>query len=176
MASEPKNLSIRIGDRLVGPQEPVFVIAEAGVNHNGQVELAKQLVDAAVQASADAVKFQTFSAEALVTASAPKAEYQLQTTSAGESQLEMLRWLDRGRPIASCRCIATNAGSCFSRLRLMKVRWTFWIRSYGRHRGRPGSGRPRSVRDRKAFYAGQEFARPRSQSFAGAARTSMVSQ
>lgn len=72
----------------------VFIIAEAGVNHNGQLTLAKQLVEAAAGAGADAVKFQTFRAENLVAASAPKAAYQKKTTGTNESQLEMLRKLE----------------------------------------------------------------------------------
>ena len=68
----------------------VFIIAEAGVNHNGSLELAKKLVDAAADAGADAVKFQTFKANNLASKSAHKAEYQKQTTAADETQHAML--------------------------------------------------------------------------------------
>ncbi|MBU0995460.1 MAG: N-acetylneuraminate synthase [Proteobacteria bacterium] len=71
-----------------------FIIAEAGVNHNGRLDLAKKLVDAAADAGADAVKFQTFKAEKLVASGAPKARYQQDRTSAGETQLEMIRKLE----------------------------------------------------------------------------------
>lgn len=71
----------------------VFIIAEAGVNHNGDINIAKKLVEAAAKAGADAVKFQTFKAENLVTKSAPKAEYQKKSTGDG-SQLEMLKKLE----------------------------------------------------------------------------------
>lgn len=72
----------------------VFIIAEAGVNHNGDIEVAEKLIDAAVLAGADAVKFQTFKAENLVRKDAAKAVYQKKTTDAGESQFEMLKKLE----------------------------------------------------------------------------------
>ena len=72
----------------------VFIIAEAGVNHNGSVELAKQLIDVAFEAGADAVKFQTFKAENIASKNAPKAEYQKQTTDVSESQFDMLKKLE----------------------------------------------------------------------------------
>lgn len=94
--------------RIIGANQPCFIIAEAGVNHNGNMDLAHQLIDVAIQSGADAIKFQTFRAERLVTADAPKAAYQLETTSAGESQFEMLRRLELNADahaalIAHCR-------------------------------------------------------------------------
>ncbi len=85
---------VSIGKRVIGAGKPCFVIAEAGVNHNGDMALAFRLIDAAVAAKADAVKFQSFKAQQLVTAHAPKAEYQLQTTLKTESQLAMLERLE----------------------------------------------------------------------------------
>lgn len=83
--------------RTIGGAAPVFVVAEAGVNHNGDPALAARLVDAAADAGADAVKFQTFSARALVSPRAPKAAYQRETTGSGESQLDMLTRLELDR-------------------------------------------------------------------------------
>ena len=73
---------------------PTFIIAEAGVNHNGDLNIAKILIDVAASAGADAVKFQTFFADQLVRRCAPKAEYQKLTTDRTESQLEMLQKLE----------------------------------------------------------------------------------
>lgn len=85
-----------------------FIIAEAGVNHNGSLELARQLIDVAADAGVDAVKFQTFRAENLVAKHAAKATYQKCTTDPGESQFDMIRKLeldDQGHEqlIAHCR-------------------------------------------------------------------------
>ena len=71
-----------------------LIIAEAGVNHNGDIELAKKLIDVAVNAGADFVKFQTFNADRLATHAAKKADYQAQTTDRNETQHEMLRRLE----------------------------------------------------------------------------------
>ena len=72
----------------------VFIIAEAGVNHNGSLDLAKRLIEIAVDSGADAVKFQTFKAESLVSKNAQKADYQKQTTDASESQFDMIKKLE----------------------------------------------------------------------------------
>jgi len=86
-------MKVKINDKLIGEEEPCFIIAEAGVNHNGSVELAKKLIDAAKDAGADAVKFQTFKAESVVVKDAQKAEYQKETTGEG-SQYEMIKKLE----------------------------------------------------------------------------------
>lgn len=81
---------MKIGEQEIGPSQRPFFIAEAGVNHNGDLDTAKDLIDVAADAGADAVKFQTFSADRLVTPEASKAEYQTETTGEG-SQYEMLK-------------------------------------------------------------------------------------
>ena len=90
-----------------------LIIAEAGVNHNGDLARAKQLIDAAAKAGADLVKFQTFSANRLVTRTATKAEYQTQTTDKKESQHEMLRRLELSSEMHReliAHCAARNIG------------------------------------------------------------------
>jgi N,N'-diacetyllegionaminate synthase len=72
----------------------VFIIAEAGVNHNGDIHIAMKLIDAAVSAGADAVKFQTFKTENVVSQTAPKAQYQEETGESNESQFDMLKKLE----------------------------------------------------------------------------------
>lgn len=74
--------------------EKVFIIAEAGVNHNGSIDMAKKLIDVAAEAGADAVKFQTFKTDKTVSRKAQKADYQKNTTDAGESQYDMVKKLE----------------------------------------------------------------------------------
>ena len=87
---------MNVAGRVIGGGAPVFIVAEAGVNHNGDFELARRLVDAAADVAADAVKFQTFRTGTLVSRVAPKAAYQRETTGGGEGQDEMLRRLELG--------------------------------------------------------------------------------
>ena len=79
-------MEIKIGHRIISEKNPIFFIAEAGVNHNGSVEYGKELIDIAVEAGADAVKFQTFKAENLNTVTAPKSTYHIETTGSDSKQ------------------------------------------------------------------------------------------
>lgn len=90
---------IQLRDRKIGNGQSVFFIAEAGVNHNGNLDLALQLVDAAAQSGADAVKFQTFKAAHIITRFAPKAPYHHETTGPDEQQtwFELLKTQELSR-------------------------------------------------------------------------------
>jgi len=86
--------TIRIANNLIGIHNPCFLIAEAGINHNGNPELAKQLIDVASHARFDAIKFQTFRAENIITRTAKKAQYQKKLADDAETQYEMLKKLE----------------------------------------------------------------------------------
>ena len=83
---------VQIGNRIIGSDQPVYIIAEAGVNHNGDLETAIKMVDEAADAGADAVKFQTFSTERVISRSAHKAAYQ--TGTEGDTQFDMVKKLE----------------------------------------------------------------------------------
>jgi N-acetylneuraminate synthase len=85
---------LNIAGRLIGPGHPCFVIAEAGVNHNGDVAKAEALIAAAVAAGADAVKFQTFKTEHVIAPNTAKAPYQKASTGAEESMFDMVKKLE----------------------------------------------------------------------------------
>ena len=84
----------KIGNKVIGDGNPTFIIAEAGVNHNGDINIAKKLVDEAVLAKVDAIKFQTFKTEKLVTGYAEMASYQKQNIGCADSQFNMLKKLE----------------------------------------------------------------------------------
>lgn len=85
---------IQIENRTISKQSKTFIIAEAGVNHNGDMMLAKEMIDAASESGADAVKFQTFKTEKLILKNIEKAPYQKVTTDSSESQYDMLKRLE----------------------------------------------------------------------------------
>ncbi len=85
---------IKVGDKFIGNSYPCFIIAEAGVNHNGDINLAKQMIDKAVDAGVDAIKFQTFKSEKLVTKYASMAKYQKDNIGTEDSQFNMLKKLE----------------------------------------------------------------------------------
>ena len=91
---------IKFNDTVIGHNQPCYIIAEAGVNHNGSLEMGCQLIDVAAEAGADAVKFQTFKAEEIILRRAPKAAYHIETTGDDEHQswFDLLKSqeLDRG--------------------------------------------------------------------------------
>ena len=86
--------SFKIGNKIINKNSPTFIIAEAGVNHNGDMNLAKKLIVAAKKAGADCIKFQTFKSEKLVNKKTLKAKYQRATTNKNEDQLDMLKKLE----------------------------------------------------------------------------------
>jgi N,N'-diacetyllegionaminate synthase len=88
---------VYVGKRGIGKNFPVFIIAEAGVNHGGDMNVARKLIDIAVDSGADAVKFQAFRTKSLILRDVNKAPYQQETTAAGESQFEMLQKLELNR-------------------------------------------------------------------------------
>lgn len=106
---------VKIGNKLVGPNQPCFIIAEAGVNHNGDLKKAKKLIDVAVTAGADVVKFQTFVTENIVTRSAERAKYQkLNMPSVDESQWQMLKKLELNKTAFSIlKTYASKKGIMF---------------------------------------------------------------
>ncbi|MDD4271686.1 MAG: N-acetylneuraminate synthase [Patescibacteria group bacterium] len=87
-------MAIKIEKKEISDKAPVFIIAEAGVNHNGDINLAKKLIDVAVTSGADAVKFQTFTAELIVTETAEQAAYQSRNIGKTETQYKMLKRLE----------------------------------------------------------------------------------
>ena len=84
---------IKIKNKFVGDNYPIFFIAEAGVNHNGSLKYAKKLIDVAKSSGADAVKFQSFIAEEIILSNAPKSTYHIETTGPDSKQtwMELLK-------------------------------------------------------------------------------------
>ena len=86
--------TIKVGERKIGPGQPVYIIAEAGVNHNGEVSLATEMVKVARDSGADAVKFQAFNSELIASRAAPLAAYQKQSVPRARTQRTMLKKLE----------------------------------------------------------------------------------
>ncbi len=91
------NKILKIQDKVISEKSPTFIIAEAGVNHGGDMHIAKKLIEIASNAGADAVKFQTFKSENLILKDVVKAPYQQKTTNTEESQYDMLKKLEVSR-------------------------------------------------------------------------------
>ena len=92
-------MKFKIQNKIIGSEHPVFFIAEAGVNHNGSIDLGKKLIDVAFEAGADAVKFQTFNTEKIISKDAPKSTYHIETTGvdADQTWFELLKTQEMSR-------------------------------------------------------------------------------
>lgn len=87
-------MEIKINNAIIGEKHPVFFIAEAGVNHNGDIKLAKKMIDVAIEAKADAIKFQTYRTEGVMIRKTPKAAYQLDDTHPDENFFDMAKKIE----------------------------------------------------------------------------------
>ena len=179
---------IRIGSKTLKDCGPVFIVAEAGLNHNGSMKLAKKLIDAAKDAGADAVKFQTFKAEEENTEKAYKVDYQKDETGDSESYIDMIKKMEFGEEehrvlMDYCKkkniiFISTPSEEVSADL-LMKLDVPAFkiasndlvtipmlekIAAFGR--GRVFGGAFRSGFDRETFYFGQNSSRTRPQNVA----------
>lgn len=105
---------LKIQNHYIGEGFPTWIIAEAGVNHNGDLSIAFDLIHAAKESGADCVKFQTFRADDLVSKSSPKAKYQLETTDPKQTQYEMLKALElKMEDFAKLKAECDKLGICF---------------------------------------------------------------
>ncbi|MBI5747632.1 MAG: N-acetylneuraminate synthase [Nitrospinae bacterium] len=107
-------MNIKIGNRVIGEGHPVFIVAEIGVNHNGDPLITEKLIRAAADAGVDAVKFQTFKAEDLVAVNTPKDEYMKKETGSSESMYEMFKRLELPQDsYKSLKALAESMGLIF---------------------------------------------------------------